>query len=76
MGRKARVLIDPPTDNSPIRLWTIDDVCHYLQFGRTKIFAFIKHPHHPLPAIRIGPSLRFQKADIDRWIERWKESMV
>ncbi len=76
MKRKTRVITHPETDSVPARLWTIDDVCHYLQFGRTKIFEFMKQQHNPLPAIHIGPSLRFRKAEIDQWIERWKESVA
>lgn len=75
MGHRKRALTtpSPETNTFPIGLWTIDDVCRYLQFGRTTIFGFMKQRHHPLPAIRIGPSIRFKKADIDRWIERWRE---
>lgn len=76
MGRCKQALItpSPETNTFPAGLWTIDDVCRYLQFGRTTIFGFIKQRHNPLPVIRIGPSIRFKKAAIDQWIERWEEN--
>jgi predicted DNA-binding transcriptional regulator AlpA len=73
--KRAPISPSPEAETFPSGLWTIDDVCRYLQFGRTSVFGFMKQKHHPLPVIRIGPSPRFRKTDIDRWIEQWEESV-
>jgi excisionase family DNA binding protein len=47
---------------------TTDEVLGYLNTTPRTIYRLIRNGE--LPAIRIGRQWRFQRADLDRWIER------
>jgi predicted DNA-binding transcriptional regulator AlpA len=54
------------------RLWTIEDVCHFLQMGRTWVREQVALPPGPerLPHRYLGRSLRFDPEEVREW---WRQ---
>jgi len=48
-------------------LMTIDDLSEYLKLSKPKLYPMIRQGK--IPGFKIDGSLRFCKADIDKWLE-------
>ncbi len=53
------------------RLLTTSETMHYLSIGKTKLFKLIKDGR--LNPVRIDSNLRFDKQDLDEFINRSKD---
>ena len=61
---------DAATPRQPIEteaLWDVADVARYLKVSESTIRAYIAK--HEIPFFRVGPLIRFRRAEIDLWIE-------
>ncbi len=55
------------------QLMTLDEVAQHLRIGKRTAYGWAKSGK--LPAFKVGGTWRFDRADIDRWVdERKKES--
>ena len=55
------------------QLMTLDEVAQHLRIGKRTAYGWAKSGK--LPACKVGGTWRFDRADIDRWVdERKKES--
>ena len=55
-----------PTLDEP--LLAADDVARLLAVPRSSVYQYARRLQDPMPAIRIGRHLRFQRAAIERWL--------
>ena len=61
----------PRDDNtSPPALLTVRQVLHHLQIGRSTLHALTCTGE--LPCVRIGRAVRYDPADVQRYVERCK----
>ena len=51
-------------------LMTLEEVAQYLRIGKRTTYGWAKSGK--LPAFKIGQAWRFDRADIDRWVEAQK----
>jgi excisionase family DNA binding protein len=49
---------------------TICEVAKMLKLSRRTICNLMVEHTNPLPALRIGRSIRFRTADVNRWLEK------
>jgi predicted DNA-binding transcriptional regulator AlpA len=55
-------------NNNAVRLWTIADVCVYLQCSRSHIYTLMKiDPMFPTPR-RLGTAIRFLPTDFEQYV--------
>lgn len=52
------------------QLMTLEEVAQYLRIGKRTTYGWAKSGK--LPAFKIGQAWRFDRADIDRWVEEQK----
>ena len=64
---KSPTLKDGPNG----RLWTVRDVASYLQVNKNTVYEWVAQRR--LPCIRMGGRLRFDPADITRWVSARRE---
>ena len=50
------------------KLWTHEDVAEYL--SSTPATIRVRCSRREIPHLKVGRSVRFRKADIDRWLEK------
>ena len=55
------------------QLLTADDVAVWLAVPRSSVYEYARREHDPLPAVRIGRHLRFQRDDVADWISDQRE---
>jgi len=59
-------------DHESIRLdgplWTADDVAALLAVPRSSVYEYARRLHDPLPSLRIGRHVRFDRAAVERWL--------
>ena len=55
------------------RLLTADDVAVWLAVPRSSVYEYARREHDPLPAVRIGRHLRFQRVEVADWITAQRE---
>ncbi len=55
------------------RLLTADDVAVWLAVPRSSVYEYARREHDPLPAVRIGRHLRFERDDVADWIAGQRE---
>lgn len=60
---------DKPVDER--KLMTLVDVAEYLRIGKRTAYGWAKSAK--LPAFKVGGTWRFDRTDIDRWVEDQKE---
>jgi len=51
-------------------LMTLEEVAQYLRIGKRTTYGWAKSGK--LPAFKIGQAWRFDRADIDRWVDEQK----
>lgn len=59
------------TNPQPLKeIMTIDDVCKFLNFKKSRVryLVFTKN----IPFYKIGASIRFNKCDVSNWLEKKK----
>ena len=49
------------------RMMTIQEVAHYMQVSRFTVYRLAKD--HAIPASKVGRQWRFQKGEIERWMQ-------
>lgn len=54
------------------QLMTLEEVAQHLRIGKRTTYAWAKSGK--LPAFKVGGSWRFDRADIDRWVEKQKRN--
>ena len=60
-----------------MEILTVDEVAALLRISKRQVYELAKDHtrsdevrEHPLPALRIGASVRFRKSDVEVWIEK------
>jgi excisionase family DNA binding protein len=56
----------PPTLAEP--LLTADQVSRLLGIPRSSVYEYARRAHDPLPAVRVGRHVRFQRTAVERWL--------
>jgi len=54
----------------PPEILTILDVAKMLKLSKRTICNLMVDGTNPLPALRIGRSVRFRRSDVDSWLEK------
>ena len=64
-----------------MEILTADEVAALLQISKRQVYELAKPRtqsgdvrKHPLPALRIGKSVRFRRSDVEAWIEKLVET--
>jgi excisionase family DNA binding protein len=55
------------------RLWTEQETADYLQVAVGTLRRWRTEGTGP-PALRVGRTIRYRRSDVDRWLERERES--
>lgn len=58
--------------NSQSELWTADDLSELLRVSKSGIYNLVREQKIPQP-LRIGKSMRWDRDDVMRWLNRQKE---
>lgn len=58
-------------DHAQNELMTLDEVARHLRIGKRTAYAWAKSGK--LPAFKVGGSWRFDRADIQKWVQEQKE---
>ncbi len=60
-----------------MEILTADEVAALLKISKRQVYELARERtqsgdvrSHPLPALRIGKSVRFRKSDVEEWIEK------
>jgi len=53
---------------------TINELAGYLKMGRTKLYRMAQEGH--IPASKIGHQWRFNREEIDQWMQRQRPAIV
>jgi len=72
-SRSPRRDSNPPTDVSD-RLWTPDEVAHFLGLSRKGVYGLAER--RLLPSVKVGNRLRFDPADIRRWVSSHRRGPI
>jgi len=52
------------------QLMTLEEVAQHLRIGKRTAYGWAKSGH--LPAFKVGGTWRFERADIDKWVQEQK----
>jgi len=55
-----------PPNTAPLE--QADRIADRLSVTRARVYELVNHPDSPLPAYRIGRSLRFDLAEVEEWL--------
>lgn len=58
--------------NTQTELWTADDLSELLRVSKSGIYNLVREQKIPRP-LRIGKSMRWDRDDVMRWLNRQKE---
>lgn len=58
-----------PTCTTALRMWSTEEVAHFLCVPVATVYAWRKHRQGP-KAYRIGKHLRFKPEDVTAWLEQ------
>ncbi|MGA8607305.1 MAG: helix-turn-helix domain-containing protein [Candidatus Sulfotelmatobacter sp.] len=53
---------------------TVAELAALLKISRSHVYVLVKSQSNPLPALRLGTTVRFRKVDVDAWLQRLSES--
>lgn len=49
---------------------TVAELAAFLKVSRSHVYVLVKSQSNPLPALRLGTSVRFRKVDVDAWMQK------
>lgn len=53
---------------------TVAELAAFLKVSKSHVYVLLKSQTNPLPALRLGTSVRFRRVDVDGWMQKLSES--